>query len=228
MRTVTDKNLAGDSRTMVPDAWPAMLRLPRRGDHRMSPRATGVARGASVASSVRRQVRHLRRALRRGKALDALAAAARIHATAVQPNMRDGCWPQAQACCELVLSYLPAKHSPGYFPGLRGVFEFLHADAAQAAREGGDLRSAKSHLHALLESLRERRAPAARQVIALVDLAYIHIDSDDALTGRRMLAGLGPFLASAVSRTGCDFDVLPDLWEQWPRLSVPAQRKPVD
>jgi hypothetical protein len=166
--------------------------------------------------------------LRRGNTLDALAAAARIHATGVQPNMRDGCWPQAQACCELVLSCLPARPSPGYLPRLRGVFEFLHADAARAAREGGDLRSAKSHLHALLESLRERRAPAARQVIALVDLAYIHIDSDDARTGRRMLAGLGPFLASAAARTGGDLDAEPDLWEQWPRLSVPAQRKPVD
>lgn len=228
MRTVTDKILASDRGTMIPDAWPAMLRLPRRSGNPMPPRATGVARGASVASSVRGQVRKLRKAVRRGNALDALAAAARIHATAVQPNMRDGGWPQAQACCELVLRYIPARPAPGYLPGLRGVLECLHADAARAAREGGDLLGAKSHLHALIEYLRDRHAPVARQVTVLIDLAYVHIGADDARAGGRMLVGIGPFLASAAGGTGCDSDALPDLWHPWPRFSVPAQRKPVD
>lgn len=228
MRTVTDKILAGDSGTLIPHAWPALLRLPRGGGSRMPPRATGVAWGASVASGVRRQVRRLRKARRRGNALDVLAAAAAIHATAVQPNMREGCWPQAQACCELVLSCIPARQAPGYLPGLRGVLECLHADAARAARESGDLLAAKAHLQALIGYLREGRAPAARQVMALIDLAYIHIHSDDARAGGRMLAGIGPFLASAAGGAGGDFDARPDLWRPWPRFSVPAQRQPAD
>jgi hypothetical protein len=227
MRTVTDKILAGASGPTASHAWPAMLRRPGRSGNRMPPRTTGVAWGASVASGVRRQVRKLRKALRRGNALDALAAAARIHAAAVQPNMRAGGWPQAQACCEAVLSHIPARQAPGYLPGLRGVLECLHADAARAARAGGDLRGAEAHLHALLGYLREGRAPLARQVTALVDLAYIHIDLDDARAGRRILAGLGPFLAS-VGGTGGDFEARPDLWSPWPRFSVPAQRKPAD
>jgi hypothetical protein len=227
MRTGTVKILASDRGTMIPDARPAMLRLPGRGGNRMPP-ATGVARGASVASSVRRLVRKLRRALRRGNTLDALAAAARIHATAVQPNMRDGCWPQAQACCELVLSHIPARGAPGYLTGLRGVLECLHADAARAARAGGDLRGAKSHLLALTEYLRDRRAPVAQQVVTLIDLAYLHIDSDDARAGGRVLASVGPFLAATAGGRGCDFDGVPDLWRPRPRLSVPAQRGPAD
>ena len=235
MRTVTDKIRPGDPGTMIPHAWPAVLRLSRRGSSRLPPRATGVARGASVASSVQRQVRKLRKALDRGNALDALAAAARVHAAAVEPNMRAGGWPQAQACCELMLSCIPARQAPGYLPGLRGVLECLHADAARAAREDGNLLAAKSHLQALIGYLREGRAPVARQLIALIDLAYLHIDLDDARTGRRMLAGIGPFLASAAGGTGCGFDALPDLWphcavpgQSVAAQSVPAPREPAD
>lgn len=228
MRTVADMIVAGDSGSTIPHVWPAVLRRPRRGGNRLPPRTTGVAWGASVASGGRRQAGKLRKALRRGNALDALAAAARIHATDIRPNMRAGGWPQAQARCEFLLSRIPARQTRGYLPGLRGVLECLHADAARAAREGGDILGAKSHLQALIEYLREGHAPVARQVVALIDLAYVHIDSDDVRTGRRMLAGLGPFLASAARGTGGDFDELPDLWCPRPRRSVPAQRKPID
>jgi hypothetical protein len=181
-----------------------------------------------VAGSIRRQERELRKALRSGDALDALTAAARIHAIAVQPNMGDGRWPQAQAYCERLLRQISASQAPGYLPGLRGVLECLHSDAARAAREGGDLHGAKWHLHALIWYLRERRAPVARQVVAITDLAYVYIDSDDPRAGGRMLASIGPFLVPPASETCCDFDAPSDLWRPRPRPSVPAQRKPAD
>jgi hypothetical protein len=179
-----------------------------------------------ASSSVRRQVRELRKAVRGGDALDALTAAARINAIAIAPNMRDGHWLQARACCEHVLRHIPARQAPGYLPRLRGVLECLHADAARAAREGGDLPGAQSHLHALIGYLRERHAPLARQVTALTELAYLHIASGDAPAGGRMLIGIGRFLAATANGTGCDLDS--DLWRPRARLSVPAQREPAD
>lgn len=218
MRTVT-------VRSPVSDPGRHGRRLSGRGGNRMPPRATGVARGTSVAGSVRRQVRELRKALRSGTVLDALAAAARIYAIGIQPNMRDGRWPRAQACCERVLGHIPARQEPGYRPSLRGVLECLHADAARAAREGGDLDGAKPHLNALAGYLRERHAPVARQVVVLTDLAFLHIDSGDARAGGRMLASIAVLAASAESGTG---RVPADLWRPRPRLSVPSQRKPAD
>src|SRR5689334_7826708 len=120
-----------------------MRTVTERGGSRMPPRTTDVARGTSVVGSIRRQERKLRRALRRGDALDALAAAARIHALTVEPNMQDGRWLQAQASCEHMLRHIPARQAQGYLPGLRGVLESLHADAARAARAGGDLHGAQ-------------------------------------------------------------------------------------
>jgi hypothetical protein len=196
--------------------------------NRMPPGATGVARGASVAGSIRKHERKLRKALRNGKTLDALTAAAKIHAAAVEPNMGDGRWPDAQAYCERMLSHIPARESPGYEPRLRGVLECLHGDAARAARASGDLHGAKSHLTALIGYLDERGAPAAQQVEALIDLAYLHINSDDPRAGGRVLARIGPLLESATSGTCCGFAALPDLWHPPPRLLVPAQRQPAD
>jgi hypothetical protein len=94
-----------------------------------------------------------------------------------------------------VLSHIPARQAPGYLPGLRGVIECLHADAARAAREAGDLRPAKLHLIALIGYLRDRRAPLGRQVVALVDLALVYIAANEARTGQRILADIGSFLA---------------------------------
>lgn len=164
--------------------------------------------------------------MHRGRALDALAAAARIHAIAIQPNMRDGHWRQAQAGCELVLCHIPARQAPGYLPRLHGVLECLHADAARAAREGGDARAAQSHLHALIGYLSERRAPLARRITVLTELAYLHIADGDAPAGGRMLIGIGRFLAATAS--GPDGGPGPDLWRPRPRPSVPAQRPPAD
>ena len=53
--------------------------------------------------------------------------------------MQPGEWARAQAACERLLACIPGLNAPGYQPGLRRVVECLHADAARAAREGGDL-----------------------------------------------------------------------------------------
>jgi len=159
------------------------------------PLISAALRHAQADVSVHWQLRQLRRALRAGNKLDAVAAAGRIHAIAVRPNMRDGCWARAQAACERMLSHIPARQAPNYLPGLRGVIECLHADAARAAREGGDLQHAKLHLIALIGYLRDRRAPVARQVVVLIDLAFAYIDANEARTGGRILADIGPFLA---------------------------------
>jgi|HubBroStandDraft_2_1064218.scaffolds.fasta_scaffold94724_2 hypothetical protein len=159
------------------------------------PHRSATLRRAQAAVRVRWQLRRLRRALRAGNKLDAVAAAGRIHAIAVRPNLAAGRWPQAQAACERVLSHIPARQAPGYLPGLRGVIECLHADAARAAREAGDLRPAKLHLIALIGYLRDRRAPLGRQVVVLVDLALVYIAANEARTGQRILADIGSFLA---------------------------------
>ena len=148
----------------------------------------------TTGARVRWELRKLRRAQRAGRPLEALTAAARIHALAVRPNMRHGGWPLAQACTERVLSRLPARRTLGYSPRLRGVIECLHADAARAAREAGDLRRAKLHLTALAGYLRDRRAPVALQAAVTVDLAEVLIATGDARAGGRILAGLGPLI----------------------------------
>ena len=148
----------------------------------------------TTGARVRWQLRKLRRAQRAGRPLDALAAAARIHSLGVRPNMRHGSWTLAQACSESVLSRIPPRRTPGYSPRLRGVIECLHADAARAAREAGDLQRAKLHLTALTGYLRDRRAPVALQVAVTVDLAEVHIAAGDARAGGRVLAGLGPLI----------------------------------
>ncbi|MCW2895413.1 MAG: hypothetical protein JWO75_4902 [Actinomycetia bacterium] len=149
-----------------------------------------LTRGARV----RWELRKLRRAQRAGRPLDALTAAARIHALAVRPNMRHGGWPRAQASSERVLSRMPARRTPGYAPRLRGVIECLHADAARAAREAGDLQRAKLHLTALTGYLRDRRAPVVVQAAVMIDLAEVCIAAGDARAGGRILAGLGPLI----------------------------------
>jgi hypothetical protein len=185
--------------------------------------------------SVRWQERKLRKALDTGNLLDALTAAARIHAIAVRPSLDEGRWPEAQAGCERVLGHIPARRAAGYLPGLRGTLESLHADAARAARECGDLDGAKSHMDALIGYLRERRAPLARQVSALIELAYLHIassDPEDAKVGGRMLASVGPLLESAADVTPSDLDARraghgfrADWWGLRLHESVPVQRK---
>jgi hypothetical protein len=149
-----------------------------------------LTRGARV----RWELRKLRRAQRAGRPLDALTAAARIHALAVRPNMRHGGWPRAQASSERVLSRMPARRTPGYAPRLRGVIECLHADAARAAREAGDLQRARLHLTALTGYLRDRRAPVVVQAAVMIDLAEVCIAAGDARAGGRILAGLGPLI----------------------------------
>ncbi len=148
----------------------------------------------TTGARVRWQLRKLRRSQRAGRPLDALAAAARIHSLVVRPNMRQGSWTLAQACSERVLSRIPPRRTPGYSPRLRGVIECLHADAARAAREAGDLQRAKLHLTALTGYLRDRRAPVALQAAVTVDLAEVLIAAGDARAGGRILAGLGPLI----------------------------------
>lgn len=140
------------------------------------------------------QLRELRAAVRAGNVLDALTAAARIHAAAVRPNMRRGRWPRAQAACEQLLDLIPARRTPGYLPRLRRVIEFVHADAACAARASGDLQRAKRHLIALTGYLSDRRAPVAQHAVVLVDLARVYIAADEPRAGERILAAIGPFL----------------------------------
>lgn len=84
---------------------------------------------------------------------------ATVATLASNPETRKG-----TAGCERVLSCVPARHARGYLPRLRGVIERLHADAALAAREAGDLSQAKVHLTALIGYLRDRGAPAAELV----------------------------------------------------------------
>jgi hypothetical protein len=153
-------------------------------------------RHARAGASVYRQLRELRRALRAGDTLDALAAAARVHATAVRPNMQPGEWARAQAACERLLACIPGLNAPGYQPGLRRVVECLHADAARAAREGGDLEQAKLHLITRLGYLRDRHAPVAQQARALIDLAHAYIAGGETFTGGRMLADVGLLLTT--------------------------------
>jgi hypothetical protein len=153
-------------------------------------------RHAREGASVYRQLRELRRALRAGNTLDALTAAARIHAIAVRPNMRPGDWARAQAACERLLACIPDLHAQGYQPGLRRVVECLHADAARAAREAGDLEQAKLHLITRLGYLRDRHAPVAQQARALIDLAHVYIAAGETFTGGRMLADVGRLLTT--------------------------------
>jgi hypothetical protein len=124
---------------------------------------------------------------------------ARIHAIAVRPNMRQGGWPRAQVGCERMLSCIPARQADGYQPGLDHVVECLHADAARAAREAGDLRGAKLHLDGLIGYLRDRHAPMAQQVVALIDLAFVHIALGEARAAARILASLGPYVESSAA-----------------------------
>ena len=154
----------------------------------------------TTGARVRWELRKLRRAQRAGRPLDALTAAARIHALAVRPNMRHGGWPRAQAGSERVLSRIPARRTPGYAPRLRGVIECLHADAARAAREAGDLPRAKLHLTALTGYLRDRRAPVVVQAMVMIDLAEVYIAAGDARAGGRILAGLGPLITGYSTR----------------------------
>jgi hypothetical protein len=148
----------------------------------------------TTGARVRWQLRKLRRAQRAGRPLDALTAAARIHALVVRPNMRHGGWPRAQASSERLLSRIPARRAPGYAPRLRGVIECLHADAARSAREAGDLQRAKLHLTALTGYLRDRRAPVVVQAAVMIDLAEVYIAAGEARAGGRILAGLGPLI----------------------------------
>lgn len=191
----------------------------------------------TTAARVRWQLARLRRAQRAGRPLDVLVAAARIHALVVRPNMRYGRWPLAQTCCERVLSRIPARLTPGYSPRLRGIIECLHADAARAAREAGDLGRARLHLIALIGYLRDRRAPLARQVAVTIDLAEVCITAGDARAGGRILASIGPLITGysprpATSRRPASTPSRP------PRrpasagraavLAVPAQRQASD
>jgi hypothetical protein len=160
------------------------------------PLTADAVRQARVAASVYRQMRELRRALRAGDTLDALTAAARIHALAVRPNLQLGDWARAQAFCERLLACIPDQHAADYQPGLRRVVECLHADAARAAREGGDLERAKLHLITRLGYLRDRQAPVAQQARALIDLAHVYIATGETFTGGRMLADVGLLLTT--------------------------------
>jgi len=177
----------------------------------------------TTGARVRWQLRKLRRAQRAGRPLDALAAAARIHSLVVRPNMRHGSWTLAQACSERVLSRIPPRRTPGYSPRLRGVIECLHADAARAAREAGDLQRAKLHLTALTGYLRDRRAPVALQAAVTVDLAEVHIAAGDPRAGGRILAGLGPLITGYFPRA-----VPRPRPASAPAVAVPAQRRPSD
>ena len=190
----------------------------------------------TTGARVRWQLRKLRRAQRAGRPLDALAAAARIHSLGVRPNMRHGSWTLAQACSESVLSRIPPRRTPGYSPRLRGVIECLHADAARAAREAGDLQRAKLHLTALTGYLRDRRAPVALHSAVTVDLAEVHIAAGDARAGGRILAGLGPLITGYFPRpvprprpaTGPARPRRPRSAERAAAVAVPAQRQASD
>jgi hypothetical protein len=190
----------------------------------------------TTGARVRWQLRKLRRAQRAGRPLDALAAAARIHSLGVRPNMRHGSWTLAQACSESVLSRIPPRRTPGYSPRLRGVIECLHADAARAAREAGDLQRAKLHLTALTGYLRDRRAPVALQAAVTVDLAEVHIAAGDARAGGRILAGLGPLITGYFPRpvprprpaTARARPRRPRSAERAAAVTVPAQRQAGD
>ena len=190
----------------------------------------------TTGARVRWQLRKLRRAQRAGRPLDALAAAARIHSLGVRPNMRHGSWTLAQACSESVLSRIPPRRTPGYSPRLRGVIECLHADAARAAREAGDLQRAKLHLTALTGYLRDRRAPVALQAAVTVDLAEVHIAAGDARAGGRILAGLGPLITGYFPRpvprprpaTAPARARRPRSAERATAVTVPAQRQASD
>ena len=190
----------------------------------------------TTGARVRWQLRKLRRAQRAGRPLDALAAVARIHSLGVRPNMRHGSWTLAQACSESVLSRIPPRRTPGYSPRLRGVIECLHADAARAAREAGDLQRAKLHLTALTGYLRDRRAPVARQAAVTVDLAEVYIAAGDARAGGRILAGLGPLITGYFPRpvprprpaTGPARPRRPRSAERAAAVAVPAQRQASD
>ncbi len=190
----------------------------------------------TTGARVRWQLRKLRRAQRAGRPLDALAAAARIHSLGVRPNMRHGSWTLAQACSESVLSRIPPRRTPGYSPRLRGVIECLHADAARAAREAGDLQRAKLHLTALTGYLRDRRAPVALQAAVTVDLAEVHIAAGDARAGGRILAGLGPLITGYFPRpvprprpaTAPARPRRPRSAERAGAVTVPAQRQASD
>jgi hypothetical protein len=178
-----------------PPACPPVRRTrSREGGNRGQALAPTIGRAPTSAGYVRSQLLLLREAVRAGNALDALAAAARIHAITVRPNMRPGRWPQAVAGCECVLSHIPARQAPGYLPKLSGVLECLHADAALAARNGGDFPRAELHLTALIGYLHDRQAPVARQAVALIDLAHVYIAAGKSYAGGRILAGIGPFL----------------------------------
>ena len=190
----------------------------------------------TTGARVRWQLRKLRRAQRAGRPLDALAAAARIHSLGVRPNMRHGSWTLAQACSESVLSRIPPRRTPGYSPRLRGVIECLHADAARAAREAGDLQRAKLHLTALTGYLRDRRAPVALQAAVTVDLAEVYIAAGDARAGGRILAGLGPLITGYFPRpvprprpaTAPARPRRPRSAERAAAVTVPAQRQASD
>ena len=190
----------------------------------------------TTGARVRWQLRKLRRAQRAGRPLDALAAVARIHSLGVRPNMRHGSWTLAQACSESVLSRIPPRRTPGYSPRLRGVIECLHADAARAAREAGDLQRAKLHLTALTGYLRDRRAPVALQAAVTVDLAEVHIAAGDARAGGRILAGLGPLITGYFPRpvprprpaTAPARPRRPRSAERTAAVTVPAQRQASD
>ena len=190
----------------------------------------------TTGARVRWQLRKLRRAQRAGRPLDALAAAARIHSLGVRPNMRHGSWTLAQACSESVLSRIPPRRTQGYSPRLRGVIECLHADAARAAREAGDLQRAKLHLTALTGYLRDRRAPVALQAAVTVDLAEVHIAAGDARAAGRILAGLGPLITGYFPRpvprprpaTAPTRPRRPRSAERAAAVTVPAQRRASD
>jgi hypothetical protein len=193
----------------------------------------------TTGARVRWQLRKLRRAQRAQSPLDALAAAARIHDLVVRPNMRRGRWPRAQAGSERVLSRIPARRTPGYSPRLRGVIECLHADAARAAREAGDLRRARLHLTALTRYLRDRRAPVAVRAAVLIDLAEVYIAAGDPRTGGRLLARLGPLITGYPPQPAPSPRPAPrPRWAFPPArpasaghraaVAVPAQRRPID
>ena len=179
----------------------------------MSALTSDALRHAREGASVYRQLRELRRALRAGNTLDALTAAARIHAIAVRPNMRPGDWARAQAACERLLACIPDLHDPGHQPGLRRVVECLHADAARAAREGGDLEQAKLHLITRLGYLRDRHAPVAQQARALIDLAHVYIAAGSDRGAGSGCAWGGPASSPAMplsssSSAGCGYSVV--------------------
>ena len=189
-----------------------------------------------TAAAVYWQLRRLRRAQQAGNALDALAAAARVHALSVRPNLGHGRWPLAHASCERILSRIPGRQTRGYSPQLRGVIECLHADAAYAAREAGEFQQAKRHLLALAGYLSDRCAPTTQQALVLMELAYLYIAVGEARAGGRILAEAGALLtgcppAPAASSRPASAPGWP-VWPVWSTRSglikVPAQRRGSD